>query len=262
VADVAGVAGPLTLGWTKIDKASNLICAADLVANAAASTCTVKSRPVSLSITSKYAKAGPPAPSGLDMELPQCGKKKVPVYMQITPAIEKKAIAGEKEHCDDLQLAFDRTLGPCSAALAKFDGKTVPGKNDGECYKSLVGKLGFDPLDCTGEFIALANKTDERDTKGWHDFDPVRQSVDCNRIVVGNTPAATNKIGDASVAPASHIPASTKCGVPAPAGPSMPPKVSPPPGQPSPGPTPSPGPGPSPAPSPSPGQPKLLEQEP
>jgi len=71
--------------------------------------------------------------------------------------------------------------------------------------------VGFDPFDCTKEFVTLSNKTGERDTKGFHDFDPDLISKTCTKIVVGNKKSAANKIGDKSVAPATFIPAATKC---------------------------------------------------
>ncbi len=77
--------------------------------------------------------------------------------------------------------------------------------------KALTAKLGFDPISCTEEFLDLTKKDDERDSAGMHDFDPVLISKSCTKIVTGYKKSATNKIGDAGVAPSKFIPASSKC---------------------------------------------------
>ena len=218
VTSTAGVAGAGTLGWTKIDKSSSLICGPRFDVDATAGTGTLKAVSVNLSTTSKFAKPETEAPTGPTQRLPECGQKDVPIFTTITPDISKLVQAGEQEHCDDLNLAFKQTLEPCAAAVNKLAGQKFPGKSEGECYKALVAKLGFDPLDCTTEFVTLSKKTDERDSSsnGWHDFDPTLISKSCDKIVVGNKKSATNKIGDPGVAPGKLISASTKCGVAAP----------------------------------------------
>ena len=198
------------LGYTKIDKSSKLLCA-PIVVSGKGATCTFKKISVSLSITSKYAKAQEFS-SGLKMKLPNCGRKDIPIYFRITKGIEKSAKAGEKEHCDDLGLAFNRTIKPCASELNKFAGTVFTGKNDVECHKKLVLKLGFDPFKCTDEFLKMAKKTDDRDTNGWHTFDTILISKNCNKIVAGfEKSKKTNKIGDPAVAPNKYIPAATKC---------------------------------------------------
>src|SRR5947209_4756950 len=126
----------------------------------------------------------------------------VSVVFKLTAADPKLAQKGKQEHCDDLTISFNQTLLPCSTELNKFAGTKIPGKSEDECFKSLKVKLGFDPGDCTLEFADLTKKDDERDSKGFHDFDPVLISKDCTKILSGVTPSATNKIGDPSVAPA------------------------------------------------------------
>ena len=209
--NVAGKAGAGTLGFTKIDKSSLLICAPKFDLDPGSGTCTFKSVPISFSATSKFARAEVEVPTGPTMALPECSGKDVPIFTTITPDISALARAAEQEHCEDLRLAIWQTLEPCAAAVNKLAGQKFAGKTEDECYKTLVAKLGFDPIECTREFIHLSQKTDERDAKGFHDFDPVLISKSCDKIVVGNKKSSTNKIGDPGVAPSKLIPAATKC---------------------------------------------------
>jgi len=208
--------GAGTLGFTKIDSSSNLICAPEFTVDAVAGTCSFKARPINLSITSKFARVEAAAATGESMQLPNCGDKNVPIFTTITQDVSDLVKAGEQEHCDDLNLAFNRTLVPCHAALSKLESQTFKAKNDGECLTAIFKSLGFDPLDCTKEFVTMS--ADQRDGAGMHDFDPTLISKDCNRILIGNKKSTTNKIGDPAVAPAKLIPASTKC-APAPSAP-------------------------------------------
>src|SRR6266568_4464963 len=199
VTNTARKGGPGTLGFTKIDTSSNLICAPAFTVEAAAAT-------------------------GESMSLPECGNKSVPIFTTITQDISDLVKVGEQEHCEDINLAFNRTLVPCHAALSRLESQRFKAKNDGECLTAIFKSLGFDPLDCTKEFITMS--ADQRDAAGMHDFEPTLISKDCNRILIGNKKATTNKIGDPAVAPARLIPASTKC-APAPAPtPSAPPSGS------------------------------------
>ena len=198
----AAAGGGGTLGLTKIDSASQLLCFPKFKVDAKAGHCTFDPVAVSLSITSKFANPTPGSITSDKLPVPSCTND-VPVFFN--------ADTKRWELCDDLTISFNQTLLPCSTELNKFAGTKIPGKSEDECFKSLKVKLGFDPGDCTLEFADLTKKDDERDSKGFHDFDPVLISKDCTKILSGVTPSATNKIGDPSVAPAKWIPASTKC---------------------------------------------------
>ena len=209
----AATGGGGTLGVTTIDKASKLICSPKFKVDAKAGYCTFDPVAVSLSQTSKFANPTPEAITADTLKVPGCGNKDVPVFFKITAADSALAQKAEQEHCDDLTLAFNQTLLPCSTELNKFAGTKIPGKSDDECFKSLKAKMGFDPDECTLEFVALADKSKERDDppQSFHDFDPVLISKDCKKILSGLKKSATNKIGDPTVAPPKWIPPSTKC---------------------------------------------------
>lgn len=234
--NVVGKGGAGTLGVTTIDKSSQLICAPQSVSvDEKAGTCTFKARPVSLSITSKFAEPEVDVDTGITKTVAKCGDKKVPIFTTITQTLSDLVKQGEQEHCDDFNLAFNRTVSPCAVELAKLESQTFPAKNEGECYNAIFSRLGFDPIDCSQEFLILS--VDQRDPPGWHGFDLAPTSEDCNKVTATNVKASTNKIGDPSVAPSKIIPASTKCArpaTPAPATSSSAPK------QPSPAPTPKP----------------------
>lgn len=234
--NVVGKGGAGTLGVTTIDKSSKLICAPESVSvDDKAGTCTFKARPVSLSVTSKFAKPEVDVDTGLTKTVAKCGDKQVPIFTTISQTLSDLVKVGEQEHCDDFNLAFSRTVSPCAVELAKLESQTFPAKNEGECYNAIFSKLGFDPIDCSQEFLTLS--VDQRDGSGWHSFDLVPTSEDCNKVTAVNVKASTNKIGDASVAPSKIIPASTKCARPAKPAPATSGSA---PKQPSPAPTPKP----------------------
>jgi hypothetical protein len=214
-----------TLGSTKIDKSSVLECYPKTYDfDQKSGTCSFKPVTPNLSITSKFTAETPEALTADSMPVPGCGDKPVPIYGKVTKAISDLVRAGEQEHCDDLTISFNQTLKPCAAEVNKFAGKSLPGKNTDECFKSLRASLGFDPIDCSQNFVDLTAKDDERDSTGMHDFDPDLISKDCKKIVIGYKKSATNKVGDPSVAPSKFIPAATKCAKTAPAAkPSTPP---------------------------------------
>ncbi|MBD0372305.1 MAG: hypothetical protein ICV60_15790 [Pyrinomonadaceae bacterium] len=201
-----------TLGYTKIDKSSELKCYPKFDIDAKAGTCTFKPVAPSLSLTSKFAEVTAEAITSDTFQDPGfCDNKAVPIYGKITKDVSELAKQGEQEHCDDLTISFNQTLKPCAAEVNKLAGQTFKAKTEEECFKTLTAKLGFDPISCTEEFINLTAKDDERDAKGMHDFDPTIISKSCTKIVIGYTKSATNKIGDPAVAPTKFIPASTKC---------------------------------------------------
>jgi hypothetical protein len=207
---ISGMGGSGTLGVTTIDRSSKLSCAPRFVVDPKTKTGTFSPVQTNLIQNSKFPNPVNEAASADKLPNPKCNKD-VPVFYTITPQISTLIQQGEQEHCDDVTRAFNLTLVPCTTEVNKFAGQKLPGQTEDECYKALVAKLGFDPIDCTLEFTRLAGKTGDRDTQGFHDFDPVVISQDCTKIVAGNKKSATNKIGDASVAPAVFIPASTKC---------------------------------------------------
>ena len=218
-----GLKGEGTIGLTSIDKSSDLMCVPQFTINAKAGHGTLKKLKVSLKMNSKFSKQETEAPLGLSLDVPGC-KAQAPAFVNISKDISQLAQVGEQEHCDDVNLAFKQTLLPCSIELNKFAGQKFAGKTFEDCYKSLVTKIGFDPIDCSEEFLNLSNKTEERDTQGLHDFDFKVISKDCNKVVTEFVKAKTNKVGDKSVAPDKWIPSSMKCAKPQPA-PALPAKT-------------------------------------
>ena len=192
--------------------ATDLKCYPKFDIDAKAGTGTFKPVAPSLSLTSKFADVTTESLTSDSLTVPGCGDKPVPIYGKITKDISELVKQGEQEHCDDLTISFNQTLKPCAAAVNKYAGQPFKGKTEDDCFKALTTKLGFDPISCTEEFLDLTQKDDERDSKGMHDFDPVLISKDCTKIVIGYKKSATNKIGDAAVAPSKFIPASSKCG--------------------------------------------------
>ena len=218
---------PGLLGFTQLDSSSQLMCNAAFTVNKDAGNCSVKVDPISLKINSFYVSPGL-HDTGLMGKPKECPAKQVPIKFRISKAVSAAAKAAEQEHCDDLTLAYQRTLEPCWQGLQSLHGKTVAGNGEATCRQNLVKQLGYDPLVCTEEFLSLAGKTGERDDKDWHAFDPVRISGDCNQVIYELKKSATNKIGDASVAPEKFIPNAGKCGpAAAPPSPTPPPKPAP-----------------------------------
>jgi hypothetical protein len=209
IAKVTGGGG--TLGYTKIDKSSELKCFPRFDIDAKAGTGTFKPVTPSLSITSKFSSMTQESLTADSLQVSGCGDKPVPIYGKITKDVSDLVKQGEQEHCDDLTISFNQTLKPCAAEVNKYAGHPFRGKTEDECFKALTTSLGFDPISCTEEFLDLTKKDDERDSTGMHDFDPVLISKSCTKIVTGYKKSSTNKIGDAGVAPSKFIPASSKC---------------------------------------------------
>jgi hypothetical protein len=207
LANIHSLGGADALGYTKLES-TDLLCAPEFKIDAGGDTGTMSSLPIRFAAISKFAKPEKETPTSDKVSLPSC-KGDIPVFQTITPAISDLLKIGEQEHCSDLNRAFELTLKPCATTLAKYVGHKFPGKDEDECFASLVDQGGFDPLDCTQEFIDLAKKTDERDVKEWHSLDETLISADCKKVVVGVGKSATTKIG--SIASSKLIPASTKC---------------------------------------------------
>jgi len=219
-----------TLGLTKLDPASSLICAPDQIVpgtGASAGTCTFTARPLSLAFISKYVRPGD-HPTGLSRQVPGC-QGDVPIVFRISDEISGLAKQGEQEHCADLKTAFDRTLKPCGEAMNRLVGTPLAGQGVDPCFADLVQKLGFDPINCTREFLRLQKATDQRDERDWHTFDPVLISSSCEQVVFGMAKASQNKIGDQSVASDVLVPQATGCSATASPAPTSPAPSPPPP---------------------------------
>ena len=215
-----------TLGYTTIDTAaSQLQCRPDFTPGAAPGTCSFTPRPVRLELISKYVKPRDdyPHPTGRTMSS-ACGE--LPIVFKVTDDIANLAKQGEQEHCADIKLAFERTLQPCSEALARLAGTAMAGRNPDECFADLQQKLGFNPAACTREFIRLRDATAQRDSSKWHTFEPYRVSADCDTGAhYQYRPARSNRIAD-RVPSSAVVPAATGCSGPA-AAPATPEKETP-----------------------------------
>jgi len=204
----------IPLGFTKIDTSSNPVCIDSNTLKCTPSgkqlSCTVNKVVPSLTITSKFAQVQS-YNSGQKYTPSKC-KTSVPVFLMVTKNVSKLAKIGEQEHCDDLTRAYNMTVKPCAAAVNKLAGQNFTCSKVGDCYKTFFTTLGFSPIDCTNEFVTLSNKTTERDSKGWHDFDTFLSKVSCSKVEVGLKKSKTNKVGDPAHTPAKHIGTSaTKC---------------------------------------------------
>ncbi|MFM9908570.1 MAG: hypothetical protein ACKVOW_04440, partial [Chitinophagaceae bacterium] len=148
VTNISALAPGGTLGLTQIDKSSNLICVPKFVIDTKVGNGVFKPVQVSLSMTSKFAKPEKEAATSDKISVPNC-KTDVPIFMTITDVVSKLANIGEQEHCDDVKLAFDQTVVPCSKEVNKLSGQKFTGKTEDECLNALTAKLGFDPIDCS-----------------------------------------------------------------------------------------------------------------
>lgn len=128
ISKAAGGGG--TLGLTKIDQASNLMCAPKFDIDAKAGTCSFKAVAPSLLLTSKFPSVTPEALTSDSLPVPGCGEKPVPIFGKITQDVSDLAKQGEQEHCDDLTLSFNQTLKPCAAEVNKYAGHVFKGKTE------------------------------------------------------------------------------------------------------------------------------------
>jgi len=152
-------------------------------------------------ITSVYTKAdtfieGTGVVRSQDGDGAECPGGKVPLQWRIFPTGAAKIREGEMEHCEDLQYAYDVTLGWYGQAVDGLiaKGRTFP--NEAAAFKHLKKLTGTDPADWLSIFTCLAKKTEKRDgrkfTNAWHTprvkTRPPRLEDGCNfsRVFVGS----------------------------------------------------------------------------
>lgn len=98
-----------------------------------------------------------------------CPSGKLPIRWTILAAGANRIRAGEQEHCNDFQLAFDRSLKRYADAVNALaaSGRKFPSQAAAE--RALKRQVGADPADWRTAFVCLARKTRLRDKGGLHD---------------------------------------------------------------------------------------------
>ncbi|WP_163542013.1 hypothetical protein [Occultella kanbiaonis] len=135
------------------------------------------------------------------------GRGKGRVYIEVTPAISSLARDGEQEHCDDYAHAYKVSLGALDSLIDdEIDGKKVAGPERDTALKRArrlvdmtmeaanLGWMGWKQSGWLAGYQALARKTADRDTNGWHTFTKILERAgddDIVRVTAGST--AINK---------------------------------------------------------------------
>ncbi|HEY1180240.1 MAG TPA: hypothetical protein VGF17_29130 [Phytomonospora sp.] len=86
----------------------------------------------------------------------------------ITPQGAARIAAGEQEHLDDFQYAFDVSLARYAAAVNALAGRRYP--NEAAAGRALRARTGVAPADWEPTFYCLIGQSPERDGRrhGWH----------------------------------------------------------------------------------------------
>jgi hypothetical protein len=102
-----------------------------------------------------------------------CKGKKMDSILKITGPMAERIKEGEREHCEDVHLAFDLSYGRFNKACEDLKSG-FPAANAKECHAQVNDRLGnavgIDPSKWKKVADCLVNKTlvrDEKD-KGWH----------------------------------------------------------------------------------------------
>lgn len=99
-----------------------------------------------------------------------CPTGRYPRRWNITGDGADKIRAGEQEHCDDFQFAFDSTLRRFMEAVNQLAASNRRFTDDAAAKRSLQRIVGVSPDNWQMAFTCLAGKTRERDSarNGWH----------------------------------------------------------------------------------------------
>lgn len=98
-------------------------------------------------------------------------KGKLDHILKITGPMAERIKQGEREHCEDVRLAFNLSYQKYSKACEDL-GAGFSAANATECRQQVLVRLkdavGIDPSQWTKVANCLVDKTIGRDTKGWH----------------------------------------------------------------------------------------------
>lgn len=108
----------------------------------------------------------------LSQEGAECPGGKVPLQWLISSPGAAKIREGEMEHCEDLQYAYDVTLGWYAQVVNGLIAKGRTFRSEAAAFKRLEKLTGTHPTDWLSVFECLAKKTEKRDgrkfTNAWH----------------------------------------------------------------------------------------------
>jgi hypothetical protein len=102
----------------------------------------------------------------------ECPGGKVPLQWRISAPGAAGIRAGEMEHCEDLQYAYDVTLGWYAHVVDGLIAKGRTFRSEAVAFKHLEKLTGKHPTNWGSVFECLARKTEKRDgrkfTNAWH----------------------------------------------------------------------------------------------
>jgi Domain of unknown function (DUF4157) len=101
-------------------------------------------------------------------ERSSCASKSYPIHWTITADGAAKIKAGEQEHCDDIRVAFDLTLGLYASGINNVAAAERVYTTKNQAIADAVSSVGVQPNQMLGNFIKLARRTTLRDQRHWH----------------------------------------------------------------------------------------------
>jgi hypothetical protein len=131
-------------------------------------------------IRSAYTQAGE-YPEGFQHDLTvECaaersrlGTSKFPIHWTMTPDGAQKTMQAEQEHCDDIRVAFDLTLGLYASAINNLAASERTYRREADLIKDGTRAAGVTPEMMLYNFYEMAQKTKLRDDSGWHTAQPI-----------------------------------------------------------------------------------------
>jgi len=97
-----------------------------------------------------------------------CRTGAYPVHWFVTQDGAAKIKAGEQEHCDDLRTAFDLTLATYASGINNVAAANRSYDTEQQAIADAVSYIGVTPSRMLRSYARLAQRTNTRDTRGWH----------------------------------------------------------------------------------------------
>jgi hypothetical protein len=96
------------------------------------------------------------------------GTSKFPIHWTLTPDGAQKIKEAELEHCNDIRLAFDLSLGLYASGINNVAAAERTYSTERQAISDAVKSIDVQPSDMMLKFYQLAIKTRDRDDQNWH----------------------------------------------------------------------------------------------
>jgi Domain of unknown function (DUF4157)/Protein-glutamine gamma-glutamyltransferase/Annexin len=94
--------------------------------------------------------------------------RRFPIHWTITVEGAQKIKEGEQEHCNDIRLAFDWTLGRYASSINNLAAANRDYSSERQAIIDAVKFVGLQPSEMLPNFKMLVQKSQDRDRQAWH----------------------------------------------------------------------------------------------